>query len=171
MNGWTVHQLLEATGGQLVRGFSSEPVRGISIDSRTLRPGDAFVAIRGTRLDGHRFIAEAIHGGSACLILSQLPPPTNGVGRLPTIQVEDTTKALGDLARLTILNPPTYAALEKALQSAAARNEPTVSTSRRGHSPFDPFVAFGGPGLLGRAAARFRQHRRRLRPHLPRGRG
>ena len=96
---WTVHQILEATGGQLVRGRPTGTVRGISIDSRSLTPGEAFVAIQGKRLDGHRFVEEAAHRGASCLVLSQVPASTNGAASLPTILVDDTTHALGDLAR------------------------------------------------------------------------
>jgi len=96
---WTIRQLLEATQGQLVRGSPTGIVGGVSIDSRRLTPGDAFLAIRGTRYDGHQFVEDAAHGGASCLILSHVPHPTNGSGALPTVLVEDTTEALGDLAR------------------------------------------------------------------------
>ena len=98
MNGWTIQGLLDATEGQLQRGEVTRPVAGISIDSRRLRPGEAFLAIRGTRFDGHQFTTEAIHRGASCLIVSDPPFPANGARSLPTIVVEDTTQALGDLA-------------------------------------------------------------------------
>jgi len=99
MAAWTIPQLLEATQGQLVRGRPVGEAGSISIDSRRLTPGEAFVAIRGTRYDGHRFVEDAAHHGASCLIVSQLMTPTNGSGSLPTILVDDTTEALADLAR------------------------------------------------------------------------
>jgi len=99
MNTWTIRQLLDATHGQLVRGDATGGVRGISIDSRRLAPGEAYLAIRGLRFDGHNFVEEAAHNGASCLIVSQMHQPTNGSSLLPTILVEDTTEALGDLAR------------------------------------------------------------------------
>jgi UDP-N-acetylmuramoyl-tripeptide--D-alanyl-D-alanine ligase len=99
MTGWTIPQLLEATQGQLVRGQAVGEAGRISIDSRSLAPGDAFVAIRGTRYDGHRFVEEAAHRGASSLIVSHLMTPTNGSASLPTILVDDTTEALADLAR------------------------------------------------------------------------
>jgi UDP-N-acetylmuramoyl-tripeptide--D-alanyl-D-alanine ligase len=99
MTPWTIHQLLEATQGQLVRGRPIGDAGGISIDSRCLTPGHAFVAIRGTRYDGHRFVEDAAHRGASCLIVSHLVTPTNGSASLPTILVDDTTEALADLAR------------------------------------------------------------------------
>lgn len=99
MIGWSLEQLVAATQGQLVRGSSTGAVRRIAIDSRRLEPGDAFVAIRGHRFDGHHFIEEAAHRGASCLIVSELPRSTNGASALPAILVDDTTEALGDLAR------------------------------------------------------------------------
>ena len=99
MTVWTVHQIIEATGGQLVRGTLAGAVNGISIDSRRLTPGEAFVAIEGTRFDGHRFVEEAAHRGASCLIVSRLHTPTNGSSVVPTVLVDDTTEALGNLAR------------------------------------------------------------------------
>ena len=99
MTSWTVQQVLEATGGQLVRGESSDSVRNISIDSRRLAPGDAFVAIQGHRFDGHQFVEEAAYRGASCLIVSRVVTSTNGASALPTVLVEDTAQALGDLAR------------------------------------------------------------------------
>ena len=96
---WTVRQILEATGGQLVRGHPDAAVRSLSIDSRRLEPGEAFIAIQGRRWDGHAFIEDAAHRDASCLIVSQLPSSTNGSAALPMVLVEDTTEALGDLAR------------------------------------------------------------------------
>ena len=96
---WTVQQLLEATQGQLVRGRCDGPAACVSTDSRRLERGQAFVALRGPRFDGHAFVEEAAHRGAACLVLSHLPVPRNGSAAVPTIVVGDTTEALGDLAR------------------------------------------------------------------------
>ena len=111
MTSWTVRQILDATGGQLVRGRAEGESSGIAIDSRRLAPGEAFVAIQGTRLDGHRFLEEAAHRGASCLVVSCAPTPTNGSASLPTILVDDTTDALGRLARFhrRRLNPTVIA--------------------------------------------------------------
>jgi UDP-N-acetylmuramyl pentapeptide synthase len=49
---WTIEELLQATGGELV-GEVSTPLNGVAIDSRAIKPGDIFVAIKGDRTDGH----------------------------------------------------------------------------------------------------------------------
>jgi UDP-N-acetylmuramoyl-tripeptide--D-alanyl-D-alanine ligase len=59
---WTAQDLLEATGGRMDTPFAA---RGLSIDTRTIRPGDLFVALRGESGDGHAFVAEALAKGAA----------------------------------------------------------------------------------------------------------
>lgn len=98
MTHWTIQEIIDATEGRLLRGDAGNPINGISIDSRSILPGQAFVAIHGKRFDGHYFINEAVHKGAACVILSEGGAPTNGARRVPTISVSDTTQALGDLA-------------------------------------------------------------------------
>ena len=56
MSLWTAAALRQATGGSLA---AETPISGISIDTRTLAPGDLFVALRDQR-DGHDFVAEAL---------------------------------------------------------------------------------------------------------------
>src|SRR3989442_14681142 len=92
----TVQDIVRATRGALVAGDLGVPVTGVSIDSRALGVGEAFFAIRGHRLDGHAFLADAAGRGAACLVVDTLhdDAPAN----VPLVLVEDTTKALGLLA-------------------------------------------------------------------------
>lgn len=87
--------------GEIVRAtgalFSGEPslrIDGVGIDTRTLRPGALFVALRGVR-DGHAFLDAAADKGAAAAIVER--------GRrhrlLPCFEVDDTLRALGELAR------------------------------------------------------------------------
>jgi UDP-N-acetylmuramoyl-tripeptide--D-alanyl-D-alanine ligase len=93
---FTVQDIVRATQGALVAGDLGIPVTGVSIDSRSLAVGEAFFAIRGHRLDGHGFLADAAARGAACLIVHALPDdvPAN----VPLVLVEETTQALGRLA-------------------------------------------------------------------------
>jgi UDP-N-acetylmuramoyl-tripeptide--D-alanyl-D-alanine ligase len=68
----------------------------ISTDTRTLCPGALFVALRGDRFDGHDHLDAAARGGAAAAIVR---PGTPSVAGLPFIEVEDTLRAYGDLAR------------------------------------------------------------------------
>jgi len=73
---------------------------GVSTDSRHVREGDLFVAIRGERLDGHDYLAQAIRAGAAAAVVRRdyLPPADLPAPRGGLIVVEDPTRSLGDLA-------------------------------------------------------------------------
>ncbi|MEX2662992.1 MAG: Mur ligase domain-containing protein, partial [Vicinamibacterales bacterium] len=60
----TAGDVAAASGGQVVAGDSARPIGRFSIDSRTVAAGDFFVAIRGERFDGHRFVAGALAAGA-----------------------------------------------------------------------------------------------------------
>jgi UDP-N-acetylmuramoyl-tripeptide--D-alanyl-D-alanine ligase len=86
------------TGGSLLSGSPDARFDGVSIDTRTLRPGMLFVAIRGPRHDAHAYLAEALEAGAAGLLVeSGRTPPAAAAGR-PVIAAPDTTRALGALA-------------------------------------------------------------------------
>lgn len=68
---------------------------GISTDSRTANKGDVFIALRGENFDGHRFVAQAAEAGCVFAVVEAVPENC----ALPCIVVEDTTKALGKIAR------------------------------------------------------------------------
>jgi len=99
-----VNELLEATGGRFIAPVNAVNIEGISIDSRTIKPQDAFIAIKGSNFDGHNFLAEAIRKGASCIIkeaaAKKLPQKVKGkTGKIACIEVKDTVKALGDIAR------------------------------------------------------------------------
>ncbi len=92
----TIAQILAATDGTLIHGRrTSRRFTGVSIDSRTLKPGNVFVAIRGKNLDGHRFIAPAVRKGASLLVVSE---KISSAKNIPVILVKDTTVALGQIA-------------------------------------------------------------------------
>jgi len=90
-----IPELLEATGGKLISGNADIGVKSFSIDSRSLKRGEAFIAIKGEKFDGHDFIAEVIQKGASCIIAQRGEKKSQAV----FIKVKDTTKALGDIAR------------------------------------------------------------------------
>ncbi|HXA26099.1 MAG TPA: UDP-N-acetylmuramoyl-tripeptide--D-alanyl-D-alanine ligase [Acetobacteraceae bacterium] len=83
---WTGHDMLEATGGTAATPFAAT---GVSIDTRTLQPGDLFVALRGEAGDGHDFVAEALARGAAGAMVHRHVPDTAGL-----LLVDDTLAAL-----------------------------------------------------------------------------
>ena len=97
----TIADIAGAIGGRLLSGDGGAPVSGISIDTRTIAPGELYVAIRGERLDGHEFVEAALLAGAAGAVINQpmghLPPAA--VSGRALIVVPDTTGALQRLAR------------------------------------------------------------------------
>jgi len=83
---WTSQDLVEATGGTVTGAFAAT---GVSIDTRTLQPGDLFVALVGEGRDGHAFIAEALAKGAAAAMVHRDIP---GAG--PLLRTDDTLAAL-----------------------------------------------------------------------------
>jgi UDP-N-acetylmuramoyl-tripeptide--D-alanyl-D-alanine ligase len=89
-----LNELVVATGGRLVNGRDLN-IAGISIDTRTLKPGELYIAIRGKRLDGHRFCEQAVEKGAAAVVVdSEGAVPAGAVG----IVVENTIDSLGRIA-------------------------------------------------------------------------
>jgi len=85
---WTSDEAVAATGGHATQGFE---ITGISIDTRTIQPGDLFVALADVR-DGHDFVAQALAKGAAAALVSRLP---KGVTEnAPLLIVEDVLPAL-----------------------------------------------------------------------------
>lgn len=88
-----------ATSGKLVVGSPDAIIKSISTDSRSIKEGETFLALGGENFDGHNFIKEALAKGAEGLIISDNFKLAHL--RVPakiTIKVEDTLKALGDLA-------------------------------------------------------------------------
>ncbi len=87
----------EWTGGALLQGVPSMQVTSMTTDSRAVKPGDLFVALKGERLDAHRFLSEVAAAGAAAVVVSSLPAGTEAF-ECGVIRVRDTLKALQDLA-------------------------------------------------------------------------
>jgi UDP-N-acetylmuramoyl-tripeptide--D-alanyl-D-alanine ligase len=97
---WTMAQLAESLGVARPSGLdASAQATGVSIDSRTIKPGELFIAIRGPRHDGHGFVAAVLEGGAAAAIVERvrLAEFPGGIqGKL--FAVDDTLKALQRLS-------------------------------------------------------------------------
>ncbi|MEN8200797.1 MAG: UDP-N-acetylmuramoyl-tripeptide--D-alanyl-D-alanine ligase, partial [Thermodesulfobacteriota bacterium] len=93
---WNVHSLALATRGRILqKGDASARYSRVSTDSRSIRAGDVFVALKGDRFDGHHYVEQVVAGGGTCLVLErevEVPPSVS------VLLVEDTERALGDLA-------------------------------------------------------------------------
>lgn len=91
MREFTLGELAQAVKGELRGGDAS--VRGVTIDSRRVEPGDLFVALPGARVDGHDFLDAVAAAGAVAAVVSRDVETT-----LPIIRVGDTRQALADLA-------------------------------------------------------------------------
>jgi UDP-N-acetylmuramoyl-tripeptide--D-alanyl-D-alanine ligase len=86
---WSAADLLEATGGAMAVPFDAD---GVSIDTRSLAPGDLFIALRGETGDGHDHVAAAIAKGASGAMVHRLIP-----GKTRLLLVDDTLAALARL--------------------------------------------------------------------------
>jgi UDP-N-acetylmuramoyl-tripeptide--D-alanyl-D-alanine ligase len=73
-------------------------LQGISIDSRTISPGNVFVAIKGEHFNGHRFVNEALQKGAKAIVVNESQYSEFQNIHIPTIRVEDTTFFLMEIA-------------------------------------------------------------------------
>ncbi|HLY09090.1 MAG TPA: UDP-N-acetylmuramoyl-tripeptide--D-alanyl-D-alanine ligase, partial [Planctomycetota bacterium] len=88
-----LNQVARAVSGRPSRPLASETVTGVSTDTRSIRAGDLFFALRGATFDAHEFLAPAFEKGAVAAVVDR-PVETGGL----TITVGDTLQALGDLA-------------------------------------------------------------------------
>lgn len=84
----------QACQGTLKNCSPDEIVKGVVTDSRSSEEGCIFVALRGERFDGHRFVSNAVENGAVCCIVQS----GDGLEGMPLMVVEDTYAALRDLA-------------------------------------------------------------------------
>jgi UDP-N-acetylmuramoyl-tripeptide--D-alanyl-D-alanine ligase len=98
----TVKEVLEATRGHLCGSDIDHGMRfsGVAVDSRAVRPGALFVALKGERQDGHAFAAEALAGGAAVALVER------EISAAPTIRVPSTVEALAQMAGFALGRHP-----------------------------------------------------------------
>ena len=94
----TISHIVKATQGNLLQGNPTVRIKGVSINSRTLKRGELFIAIKGENFDGHSFIQPSLEKGALALVVSQKPKKISS--RVPVIYVKDTTIALGRIAAM-----------------------------------------------------------------------
>ena len=95
-SGITLETLASFAGGT-ISGTADKSLTayGISIDSRTIKKGDAFIALRGDKFDGHDYLMTAAKAGAAFAVVERVPDGCT----LPCVVVDDTRYALGRIAR------------------------------------------------------------------------
>ncbi|QSO52224.1 UDP-N-acetylmuramoyl-tripeptide--D-alanyl-D-alanine ligase [Alicyclobacillus curvatus] len=86
------------TNGKVISGRPDVLVRDLSIDSRSVLPGDMFVAFEGATVDGHRFVAQALEKGASGAIVTRPLEQDVPVDTKPIVLVEDALVAVQQLA-------------------------------------------------------------------------
>lgn len=101
-------ELLKNIKPTVIIGDDNIDITGVNIDSRRVADGHLFVAMKGTQVDGHKFIAKAIEQGAKAILCEDLPEDaTNAQHPTPItyIQVPSTEDAVGRVATLFYGNP------------------------------------------------------------------
>ncbi len=96
MVNFKLSEVLQIVGGRLIKGDPDLIITGISTDSRQIKRGDLFLALKGERFDGHQFLNEAVKVGAAALLVMEEQELNC---EIPVIYTNDTLKAFGALAR------------------------------------------------------------------------
>jgi len=93
---WESDALLAATRGRPI-GTMPEGITGISIDTRTLQPGEAYFAIKGDVHDGHDFVSAAMKAGASMAIVAEAKLVALGGLNIPLVVVRDVLEAMRQL--------------------------------------------------------------------------
>ena len=101
---FTLEDIVAGTGGTLIEGAgenNKREISGVSINSRTIGPGEIFFALKGPKFDGHDYIAEALTGGASVVVVER-PEAVEASGvqsvGVGVVKVDNTLTALGNLA-------------------------------------------------------------------------
>jgi UDP-N-acetylmuramoyl-tripeptide--D-alanyl-D-alanine ligase len=93
------YRLDEVCGGRVEPAGAVVVFRGVAYDSRHVQPGNLFVALRGERTDGHRFLHDAVAAGAGALLIEHGYQDARGIPtRVPRIRAANTQAALAKLA-------------------------------------------------------------------------
>ena len=95
----TWNEIINAINGKVVFGQPEGGFCGISTDTRTIKAGELFIALKGESFDGHNFVEKAIEKGACGAIVSGQRSVVSGQ-KYFIVEVDDTLNALGDIAKL-----------------------------------------------------------------------
>lgn len=88
-----------------VKGSDDVEVTGVNIDSRRIKDGHLFVAMKGTQVDGHKFIPKAVELGAKAVLCEEIPEQTDE--NVTYVQVASTEDVVGEVATTFHGNPST----------------------------------------------------------------
>jgi UDP-N-acetylmuramoyl-tripeptide--D-alanyl-D-alanine ligase len=94
----TLEDLFNLPGAVIYNPDDYKPVKHVSIDSRTIKKDSLFVAIKGEKTNGHKFIKAAIKNGVSAVMINKRRVKEFNKIKIPVVAVENSTKAYGQLA-------------------------------------------------------------------------
>ncbi|GBD86332.1 UDP-N-acetylmuramoyl-tripeptide--D-alanyl-D-alanine ligase [bacterium BMS3Abin03] len=96
----TIEDLFNVPTAVIYNPDELKPVKHVAINSREVKKGSLFIAIKGKRFDGHQFVKQAVRNGAGVLLVSSRKLAMFDNVDVPVITVRNTTKALGDIAAI-----------------------------------------------------------------------
>jgi len=115
-------ELLQGIGTIAVQGSVDITIQSITTDSRQVKEGTLFIAVRGTRQDGHTFIEKAVQAGAIAILCEEKP---THVVKVAWVQVENTTVLAGKLAARFFGDP---SSLMKVIGVTGTNGKTTIAT-------------------------------------------
>ena len=94
----TLRTIAEYAAGTLKQGDPERMIHGLTTDSRSVKPEELFVALKGELHDGHHFVEQCAHAGAAGAIVDRMWVGSVRAGNFPLIEVEDTLQAYQRIA-------------------------------------------------------------------------
>jgi len=135
---WSFAAFLAAIRGRPL-GIKPETIAGVSIDSRTVAPGEAFFAIKGERFDGHDFVAQALAARAGVAVVAK--ERLAGLGRIKgsLVVVDDVLAALADLGRAArARSPARIAAITGSVGKTGTKEMLARALASDGEAHFSP---------------------------------
>ncbi len=133
-----IESIASAVAGRVLQGSPQRRVDGVSTDSRSIRPGELFIALKGERFDGHAYISQAVQARAAGVLVSRGWKGTTLPADLPVIEAPDTLTALGDLARAWVEHAPATIIAITGSNGKTTTREMTAAILERSHAVLKP---------------------------------
>ena len=91
-----LYELISGVKVNAVKGTLDIDIKGVNLDSRLIKPGQMFMAFKGTQTDGHAYIPKAIEAGAVAVMCEKMPEMCDD--KVTYIQVDNTEQVIGDVA-------------------------------------------------------------------------
>ncbi len=95
----SLEKLIFVTEASTHRNYSNREIKGVSSDTRSLEQGNLFIALKGEKMDGHRFVTKAVELGASAILASDPRVEQSLPDDFPFLLVEDTLLALGKIGQ------------------------------------------------------------------------